>query len=215
MKHTIHEEIGHATHLYLYLLERFLLNTLFHMTKIVCRLGRETGFGIGWDWHASATSEWSSCVSSGRTYKLRYYSGIDTTWAQAISGSLHKHTMAQYWDFLWCQSPSTTTIPHVTSSQLNACVQVTKQVIIISGSLLFMATESSCKNGRLNVTKHHQWVFQALDKCASQYHNHSPTQNDMNYELYDVGLDETGTVSSASLTDSDSKFLKTESIQWA
>ena len=35
----------------------------------------------------------------------------------------------------------------------------------------------------------------------------------MNYALYDMGLDETGTVSSASLTDSDSKFLKTESIQ--
>jgi hypothetical protein len=76
-----------------------------------------------------------------------------------------------------------------------------------------MATESSCKNGRLNVTKHHQWVFQALDKCASQYHNNSPTQDYMNYALYDMGLDETGTVSSASLTDSDSKFLKTESIQ--
>jgi hypothetical protein len=71
----------------------------------------------------------------------------------------------------------------------------------------------------MNRTKH-QSVLSALEKRALRYHNGNPTQQNQDEILYNDAVDETGTVSTEGLTDSDSEsigrgaeFAETEEIR--
>ena len=61
----------------------------------------------------------------------------------------------------------------------------------------------------------HQSVLDALDKRALRFEERGQRQKDIDQELYEEALDETGTVSTADLTESDgeSTIYRTEYLE--
>jgi hypothetical protein len=62
------------------------------------------------------------------------------------------------------------------------------------------------QQGKMGLTKHVR-VLAALELRALRYRNKEHTQVDQDQVLYDQALDETGTVDTAGLTDSDTESM--------
>ena len=65
----------------------------------------------------------------------------------------------------------------------------------------------------MSITKHHL-VLSALEKRALRYHRKGQLQVDMDTVLYENALDETGTVSTSGLSDSDSEYNETIATEY-
>ena len=70
-----------------------------------------------------------------------------------------------------------------------------------------------CQQGRMGITKH-QTVLSALEKRALRYRKKGHKQADMDEILYENALDETGTVSTAALSESENEFSDAESTYY-
>ena len=62
------------------------------------------------------------------------------------------------------------------------------------------------QRGRMNITKHSR-VLSALEKRALRYRSKDLNGADPDERLYEEAIDETGTVATATLTDSDDESL--------
>ena len=62
------------------------------------------------------------------------------------------------------------------------------------------------QQGRMGLTTHAN-IISALEKRAMRYHNKVQYREDPDVILYDAAVDETGTIDTASLTDSDAETL--------
>ena len=62
------------------------------------------------------------------------------------------------------------------------------------------------QRGRMSITKHSR-VLSALEKRATRYRNRNVNEADPDERLYREAIDETGTVATAALTDSDDESM--------